>query len=122
MRRDAERNAGPAAGAEHMISPVDPARRFYDALGRRDVAGGQDLLGEDAPAAFSFERNAEPTNVLGIRDLPDPVPGLESFLYAFVCRPFSQPTFGIFIRTLRLPKTLPYSRYIDFTLRVVRAL
>jgi hypothetical protein len=31
-----------------MISPVDPVRRFYDALGRRDVAGGKDLPGEDA--------------------------------------------------------------------------
>jgi NADPH:quinone reductase-like Zn-dependent oxidoreductase len=25
--------------------------------------------------AFIFERNGEPTDVLGIRDLPDPVPG-----------------------------------------------
>ena len=31
-----------------MISPGDPVRRFYDALGRGDVAGGQDLPGEDA--------------------------------------------------------------------------
>jgi len=78
-----------------MISPVDPARSFYDALGRRDVAGGQDLPGEDAGQqhqrrrttsgnirsdgkqcavkAFIFERNGEPADVLGIRDLPDPV-------------------------------------------------
>ncbi len=29
-----------------MISPGDPVRRFYDALGRRDVTGGPDLPGE----------------------------------------------------------------------------
>jgi hypothetical protein len=80
-----------------MTSPVDPARRFYDALGRRDVAGGQDLPEEEARQqhqrrpgrhlnirsdgkqcavkAFIFERNGEPTDVLGIRDLPDPLPG-----------------------------------------------
>ncbi len=28
-----------------MISPGDPVRRFYDALGRRDVDGGPDLPG-----------------------------------------------------------------------------
>lgn len=31
-----------------MTSPVDTIRRFYDALGRGDVPGGQDLPGEDA--------------------------------------------------------------------------
>lgn len=30
-----------------MISPADPVPRFYDALGRGDVPGGQDLLRED---------------------------------------------------------------------------
>jgi hypothetical protein len=29
-----------------MTSPVDTVRRFYDALGRGDVLGGQDLRGE----------------------------------------------------------------------------
>ena len=31
-----------------MTSPVDPVQRFYDALGRGDVAAGQGLLGENA--------------------------------------------------------------------------
>jgi hypothetical protein len=48
---------------------------------------------ECAMKAFILERNGEPTDVLGIRDLPHPVPGPGEVLVRTRLSSITQPTF-----------------------------
>src|SRR5260370_42548935 len=73
-----------------------------------------------AVKAFIFERNGEPTDVLGIRDLPDPVPGPGEGLVRIRLSPIHSADLHVLRGRFGRPPTPPTSPGVG-SLRVVDA-